>query len=167
MILFTAAAPPGGGRAVLTHRFVRHFNVLSLPENTESTLHCIFHSIFSGFLKKFDPDIRKVIGFRPCRDYTCDLVGIVVHDTSQLSETTVKATIDVYRRSCAELLPTPSKFHYTFNMRDVAKVYWRSCECGEAWPINYWLLRAGVPRTVGRHSPQVQPSRRTCSAMGT
>lgn len=32
------------------------------------------------------------------------------------------ATIDIYRAVAAELLPTPSKSHYLFNTRDLAKV---------------------------------------------
>ena len=35
----------------------------------------------------------------------------------------VAATIQIYHRIRAELLPTPAKSHYTFNMRDVSKVF--------------------------------------------
>ena len=35
----------------------------------------------------------------------------------------VAATIEVYNSISAELLPTPSKFHYTFNLRDISKVF--------------------------------------------
>jgi dynein heavy chain, axonemal len=35
----------------------------------------------------------------------------------------VKATIDLYNQITDRLLPTPSKFHYTFNLRDVSKVF--------------------------------------------
>lgn len=131
VVLFTAAAPPGGGRAVLTPRFVRHFNVLSLPDNTESTLHSIFHSILFGFFKKFDPEVRKVFSLwmlAAMRNYNDAWWGPQLRTWlpcclfQQLSETVVAATVDVYKRSCTELLPTPAKFHYTFNMRDVAKV---------------------------------------------
>lgn len=34
----------------------------------------------------------------------------------------VQATIDVYNTSMASLLPTPTKSHYLFNLRDVARV---------------------------------------------
>jgi len=35
----------------------------------------------------------------------------------------VYATIDMYRKISKELLPIPSKFHYTFNLRDISKVF--------------------------------------------
>ena len=35
----------------------------------------------------------------------------------------VDSTIELYFKICAEKLPIPSKFHYTFNLRDVSKVF--------------------------------------------
>lgn len=35
----------------------------------------------------------------------------------------VNATIDLYTQISKDLLPIPAKFHYTFNLRDVAKVF--------------------------------------------
>ena len=100
VVLFVAAAPPGGGRAVVTPRFTRHFNVLSVPPASESALTHIFTSILSGFLSsKFEGDVMKM----------CN--GIVA------------ATIEVYGKISEELLPTPAKFHYTFNLRDISKVF--------------------------------------------
>lgn len=40
-----------------------------------------------------------------------------------LSYSIVKSTIDIYFKISNDLLPTPSKCHYTFNLRDVAKVF--------------------------------------------
>ena len=61
----------------------------------------IFDSILNGFLeiKEFDEDIKRI-----ANDITA-------------------CTIDVYERILKEKLPIPSKFHYTFNLRDVSKVF--------------------------------------------
>jgi dynein heavy chain len=40
-----------------------------------------------------------------------------------LSDKLVMASIEVYKTVCASLLPTPSKSHYTFNLRDLSKVF--------------------------------------------
>jgi dynein heavy chain len=41
----------------------------------------------------------------------------------QYSKSIVDATIYLYRRISSELLPTPTKAHYTFNLRDLSKVF--------------------------------------------
>jgi len=45
-----AAAPPAGGRAHLTPRFMRHFHILNVPEASEETLTRIFENILGSFL---------------------------------------------------------------------------------------------------------------------
>lgn len=35
----------------------------------------------------------------------------------------VTATVDIYQAIKKELLPTPAKSHYTYNMRDLSKVF--------------------------------------------
>ena len=53
----------------------------------------------------------------------------------------VAATIDMYDTISLELLPTPTKSHYTFNLRDLSKVFLgismvrvRACMCVFARP---------------------------------
>ena len=99
VLMFVGAAPPGGGRSPVTGRFTRHFNVLCMPPASDSALTVIFTSILSGFLAKFEPEIQKMAA------------GVVA------------ATIEVYVKISQELLPTPAKFHYTFNLRDISKVF--------------------------------------------
>ena len=41
----------------------------------------------------------------------------------EYTEKLVKVCIDVYHTVSAELLPTPAKSHYTFNLRDLSKVF--------------------------------------------
>jgi hypothetical protein len=39
-----------------------------------------------------------------------------------MKEKVVSATLEVYRTVMAQLLPTPTKSHYTFNLRDISRV---------------------------------------------
>ena len=98
--LIAACARPGGGRNELTLRFTRHFNVFNIPEASRLTLTRIFGSIVNGFLKSGFPDSIQKLG-----------------------EGSVMATIEVYNRILEEKRPTPAKFHYLFNLRDISKVF--------------------------------------------
>jgi dynein heavy chain len=94
-----ACAPPGGGRNNVTPRLIRHFNVLNIPAAGEISLLKIFKSIVDGFYgKSFNGEVKGC----------CDAI--------------VNSSIEIYRRMCTELLPTPAKSHYTFNLRDLSKV---------------------------------------------
>ena len=48
--VIACAAPPSGGRANITPRFTRRFNMFCLPEASPGTLSTIFASILKGFL---------------------------------------------------------------------------------------------------------------------
>jgi len=100
-VVISSAAPPVGGRSPLTPRFMRHNHVFSLPDPTDETVNIIFTTIVSEFMKQrgFSEDVRK------------------------LAPNGVTATIELYNSISARLLPIPAKFHYTFNMRDIAKVF--------------------------------------------
>ncbi|XP_076263714.1 dynein heavy chain at 16F [Rhynchophorus ferrugineus] len=97
VILTTACAPPGGGRNPLTPRFVRHFGMLLIPSPNEMALKAIFKAILKGFLFEFSNEVRD------------------------LGEYMVNAAVDIYDRIASDLLPTPSKSHYIFNLRDLSK----------------------------------------------
>ncbi|XP_015429803.1 PREDICTED: dynein heavy chain 6, axonemal, partial [Dufourea novaeangliae] len=97
VVFVAACAPPGGGRNPLTPRFVRHFAMLLIPAPTEMSLKGIFKAIMHGFLDDFVESVK--------------LVG----------EKIVNATVDIYRRIAEDLLPTPEKSHYIFNLRDLSK----------------------------------------------
>jgi dynein heavy chain len=98
--IVAASAPPGGGRSPITLRFTRHFNMFCVPNADTTTLKKIFGSIVQGFLKA---------GFQEA--------------VQKLDSALVDATIEIYNKIAEELRPTPSKFHYLFNLRDVSKVF--------------------------------------------
>ncbi|XP_037937177.1 dynein heavy chain 6, axonemal [Teleopsis dalmanni] len=97
VVLGCACAPPGGGRNPLTPRFVRHFALFSLPKPLDETLTTIFSGILGGFLSDFTPALHEL----------CTPI--------------VNACVDVYMRVSQEMLPTPDKSHYIFNLRDLSK----------------------------------------------
>eukprot|EP00002_Diphylleia_rotans_P007300 TRINITY_DN1682_c0_g1_i3.p1 TRINITY_DN1682_c0_g1~~TRINITY_DN1682_c0_g1_i3.p1 ORF type:complete len:1955 (-),score=398.96 TRINITY_DN1682_c0_g1_i3:368-6232(-) len=96
--IVAACAPPGGGRNVVTARFFRHFNMLSVPAPNEDVMKLIYTSIFEGFLDAFPETIKM------------------------LAKSVIEISVEVYLRIARDLLPTPAKSHYTFNLRDLAKV---------------------------------------------
>jgi dynein heavy chain len=99
VIYVCACGPPGGGRNHVTARFYRHFNIVSYVDMSDDSLGIIFSTILSNYLSPFE---SNVVGYAQ---------GIV------------KATIDMYSSIIEELRPTPTKPHYTFNMRDISKVF--------------------------------------------
>lgn len=99
--MICAAAPPGGGRKELTTRFTRHFNMICLPPTSKDSSDLIFKSILNGYLK--ESNYKKAI--------------------QQMSGSFVDATSDIYAKIMQDLRPTPAKSHYTFNLRDMSKVF--------------------------------------------
>lgn len=87
-------------RANVSRRFLRHFNVIAIDDFTGDTLKSIFSKIIlwhldaRGFSKEFDPCIDQIV-----------LGTLLVHSEAK-----------------KVLLPTPSKCHYLFNVRDFSRV---------------------------------------------
>lgn len=100
-IQFCAAmGPPGGGRTKITQRYIRHFNVLNFVNFNDESLARVFSTIL---------DWRLSQGFGG--------------PLKAISASMVDATIKIYNTIAASLLPTPAKSHYTFNLRDLSKVF--------------------------------------------
>uniref|UniRef100_A0A8C4W100 Dynein axonemal heavy chain 1 n=1 Tax=Gopherus evgoodei TaxID=1825980 RepID=A0A8C4W100_9SAUR len=93
-----AMGPPGGGRNAITARLTRHFNYLSFTEMEDSSKKKIFSTILGSWM--------------------AGAPGV-----EHLNEPLVDATIRVYSTITSQLLPTPAKSHYTFNLRDLSKVF--------------------------------------------
>ena len=98
-----AMGPPGGGRNKVDPRFVALFNVYNLIEPSSAVLQHIYSSIISARLANFAEPVKEA--------------GSKVTD----------ATLKLYRIIVERLPPTPSKFHYIFNLRDLSRVYEGLC----------------------------------------
>eukprot|EP00878_Enallax_costatus_P036086 GHUV01040379.1.p1 GENE.GHUV01040379.1~~GHUV01040379.1.p1 ORF type:complete len:366 (+),score=115.95 GHUV01040379.1:942-2039(+) len=96
-----AMGPPGGGRNNVTHRYLRHFSIISMTAFDRDNLQLIFGALVDWWLRKFS--------------YSQNI--------AKLAKGLVGATLDMYEAVQKQLLPTPNKSHYTFNLRDVSKVF--------------------------------------------
>ncbi|XP_016084420.1 dynein heavy chain 6, axonemal [Sinocyclocheilus grahami] len=105
MTIAAACAPPGGGRNPVTPRFIRHFSMLCLPTPSEQSLKQIFKAILGGFLTEFPTAVK------------------------QASDSIVDAAVEIYHRMSVDLLPTPAKSHYVFNLRDLSKCVQGMLQC--------------------------------------
>ncbi|KAF5403840.1 Dynein heavy chain axonemal [Paragonimus heterotremus] len=99
-----AMGPPGGGRNPVTARLMRHFNFLAYNELDDQSMQTIFGVILRSWLSRLGSD-------KPA-------AHLLPH-----AETLVSTSIGVYTTIQSQLLPTPAKSHYTFNMRDLSKVF--------------------------------------------
>ena len=97
--LVVLAAPPEGGRNKLTPRFTRHFNMLNFSEARNTSIGRIFDTITANYLVDFEETIKTA------------------------AHNIVNASIEFYEKILVEKLPTPAKFHYTFNLRDLSRVF--------------------------------------------
>ncbi|XP_025062794.1 dynein heavy chain 3, axonemal [Alligator sinensis] len=99
-VLFVSAmGPPGGGRNDITGRFTRHLNIISISSFDDDILAKIFTSVVDWhFSKGFEPVFLR------------------------LGKLLIQATMAIYKMAVENFLPTPSKSHYVFNLRDFSRV---------------------------------------------
>ena len=102
-VLLAACAPAGGDRQRISARFTRHFALLCMPPPPAATISAILTAVLSEFLEAAP---RAISGMGPAL---------------------VAASVELYGRLAAELLPTPTKSHYTFNLRDLSSLFRVNC----------------------------------------
>ncbi|XP_069839891.1 dynein axonemal heavy chain 3 isoform X1 [Dendropsophus ebraccatus] len=99
VLFLSAMGPPGGGRNDITGRFTRHLNIVSINAFDDETMTKIFSSIADWhFGKGFDISFLRS------------------------GKLMIQATMTIYKTAVEKFLPTPSKSHYVFNLRDFSRV---------------------------------------------
>ncbi|CAL1680177.1 unnamed protein product [Lasius platythorax] len=93
-----AMGEPGGGRNEVDPRFISMFSVYNVTFPSSETLNYIYTSILSGHLQTFSEEVQSIVN------------GLV------------QLMLELYETVRKTLLPTPSKFHYIFNMRDLSRI---------------------------------------------
>ncbi|KAJ3018931.1 Dynein heavy chain 10, axonemal [Thoreauomyces humboldtii] len=94
---------PGGGRNDIDIRFASLFCVFNITFPKEASLLRIFSSIMQGHVAPFQEGIRLA------------------------ADKLTPITLKLYAEIVKNLMPTPSKFHYIFNLRDISRVYEGLC----------------------------------------
>jgi dynein heavy chain len=92
---------PGGGKNDIPQRMKRHCANWNIPMPSMASINQIFGAI---------------LGLRfTSKDFKPEAMANV--------KELVPATMDLYNKAFIKLLPTPAKFHYIFNLRDVSRVF--------------------------------------------
>ena len=98
-LIFLGLMANTGGRQSLSMRYMRHLFLITASEYSSESLETIYNSYLSIALDRHLAKVKDTI-----TQITC-------------------ATIDIYHKIVKSLPPTPAKSHYTFNLRDITRVF--------------------------------------------
>ena len=91
--------PPGGARNAVDPRFISLYNVFNIEFPSFENLEAIYGAILLHHIQQFGADIKEA-----CQQLT-------------------PLTLDLYSYIVEKLPPTPSRFHYIFNLRDLSRIF--------------------------------------------
>ena len=129
LLFIGAMLQPGGGKNDIScmagmngGRAKRHFHIVNVTLPAAASIHQIFGSLLRA---QFDPEAESR-----------------VPEVWETSELLVEMTINIWESVKKKMLPTPAKFHYIFNLRDLSRVFQGvfMCDVGEVLKSDVLLL---------------------------